>query len=309
VSDHGLATKAAPLNSISERQNEAHFLHLLRARQRIYMEASKLRVAQLLLVVLLPVLGAVAGLIWPDLRPYVASLALVIAVLDTAWLDRWQRGKLKAAAKICEQFDCELMDLPWNRLVAGKRLDPEHIEAAASAWRRGDDTLGNWYPEEIRDAAPPLARVMCQRANAWYDSSLRQRYGTWLLAIVCGAFIAFLLVGLALKLSLLDLTATVLTPAAPALIWCLREHFRQRDVAEMSETAKAEADALCEKAAVRGCDETELLVCARELQNAIYARRASSPLLLPFVYSVARTRMEAQMKAGATGLLRRLRPK
>ena len=172
MSDHGLATKAAPLNSISERQNEAHFLHLLRARQRIYMEASKLQVAQLLLVVLLPVLGAVAGLIWPDLRPYVASLALVIAVLDTAWLDRWQRGKLKAAAKICEQFDCELMDLPWNRLVAGKRLDPEHIEAAASAWRRGDDTLGNWYPEEIRDAAPPLARVMCQRANAWYDTQL-----------------------------------------------------------------------------------------------------------------------------------------
>lgn len=133
------------MNSIPERQNEEHFLRLLRARSQTYAQTSRLQVAQLLLVVLLPVVGSIAGLLWTDLRPYVASLALVIAVLDTAWLDRWQRGKLKAAAKICEQFDCELMGLPWNKLVAGKRLDPEHIEAEASAWRGGDDNLRNWY--------------------------------------------------------------------------------------------------------------------------------------------------------------------
>lgn len=297
------------MNSIPERQNEEHFLRLLRARSQTYAQTSRLQVAQLLLVVLLPVVGSIAGLLWTDLRPYVASLALVIAVLDTAWLDRWQRGKLKAAAKICEQFDCELMGLPWNKLVAGKRLDPEHIEAEASAWRGGDDNLRNWYPNEIRDAAPRLALVMCQRTNAWYDSKLRQRYGAWLLAVVCSAFVLFLLIGLVLKLSLLDLTATVLTPAAPALIWCLREHFRQRDVAEMSEAAKAEAEILCEKAAASECNENELLVRAREVQNAIYARRASSPLLLPFIYRLARSRMEAQMRTGAAELLRELQPK
>src|ERR1019366_8351439 len=140
-----------------------------------------------------------------------------------------------------------------------------HIEAAARAWRRGDDKLRDWYPSEIGDAPLPLARVMCQRANAWYDSSLRQGYGTLLLAIVCVAFIAFILAGLVLKLSLLDLTATVLTPAAPALIWCLREHFRQRDVVEMSETTKTEAEALCERAAVGGCDDDECKASTGEL--------------------------------------------
>jgi len=295
------------MNDIADRQNEEHFLRLLRARSWIYSVAARLQVVQLVLVVLLPVVGAIVGLIWPDTRPYVAFIALVIAVLDTAWLDRWQRGKLKVAARISEQFDCELLALPWNQLVSGKHVDPELIEAANRSWSNGDAKLRDWYPAEIRDAPLPLARVLCQRTNSWYDGRLRQRYGVWLLVVVCGTFIGTLVAGLVLKLSLLDLTATVLSPAAPALIWCLREHFRQRDIAEMSETSKSEAETLCEKAAAPGCDEDKLLVNARELQNAIYSRRTSSPLLLPFVYRFARSDMEAQMRAGAAALLKRLR--
>lgn len=301
-----LAARGAPANNVPDRQNQESFLRLLRARSQTYDEATRLQVVQVLLAVLLPVAGSVVGLIWTDLRPYVASIALVIAVLDTAWLDRWQRGKIKTVAKICEQFNCELLDIPWNKLAAGRRLDPEQVEAAAQAWRRGDAKLRDWYPSEIRDASLPLARVMCQRTNSWYDRRLRQRYGAWLLAIVCGAFIICLLIGLTLKLSLLDLTATVLTPAAPALIWCLREHFRQRDVVEVSETTKAEAEALCERVAAGTCGDDECKASARELQNAIYARRAASPLMLPYVYSLARRRMEMQMKVGAAELLHRL---
>ena len=307
MSEQGAPTTPPVMNNISDRQNTEHFLRLLRARSRTYAVAQGLQVVQLVLVVLLPVAGAIVGLIWPGVRSYVAFIALVIAALDTVWLDRWQRRKLKAAAKICEEFDCELLELPWNRLAAGRRVDPELIEAAALAWNHGDGKLLDWYPKEICTARMPLARVMCQRTNAWYDGQLRQRYGVFLLAFVCVVFIAMLVAGLVLKLSLLDLTATVLTPAAPALIWCLREHFRQRDIAELSETSKSEADTLCERAAVAGVDEAELLASARELQNVIYYRRASSPLLLPFVYRLVRPRMERHMRAGVASLLNKFR--
>ena len=75
---------------------------------------------------------------YPETRQYVAAISLIIAVLDTAWLDRWQRGKLKTSAKISEQFDCELLEMPWNKLVAGQRPDPEVIVRAARKWKRGD---------------------------------------------------------------------------------------------------------------------------------------------------------------------------
>jgi hypothetical protein len=116
-----------------------------------------------------------------------------------------------------------------------------------------------------------------------------------------------LFVGVWKGLSLLDLTTTVLTPAAPALIWCLREHFRQCDVVEMSETTKAEAESLGERIASAECGEDECLRSSRELQNGIYARRASSPLMLPLVYRLRRRKMEVSMKAGATQMLTRYR--
>ncbi len=294
-------------NSIVERENEEPFMRLLRARSRTYQEASWLLLAQLFLVVLLPVVGAISALTWPKVGPYVAFSSLVIAVLDAAWLDRLQRRKVKLAAKICEQFDCELLEIPWNRLVAGRRADPEQVEAAANAWGGGDNDLRNWYPIEISHAPQRLARIICQRTNAWYDSKLRQSYESWLLALVCIVFIGCLFIGVWKGLSLLDLTTSVLTPAAPALIWCLREHFRQRDVVDMSETTKAEAESLCDRVAISECSEDECLRSSRELQNGIYARRAASPLMLPLVYRLSRTKMEVSMKAGATQILTRYR--
>ena len=94
-------------------------MRLVRARSQTYREASRLLLVQLFFVVLLPVVGAISALIWPKIGPYVAFMSLVIAVLDAAWLDRLQRWKVKLAAKICEQFDCELLEIPWNRLVSG----------------------------------------------------------------------------------------------------------------------------------------------------------------------------------------------
>jgi hypothetical protein len=294
-------------NSITERQNEEPFMRLLRARSQTYREASRLLLIQLLFVVLLPVVGAVSALIWPKLGPYVAFTSLVIAVLDEAWLDRLQRRKVKLAAKICEQFDCELLEIPWNKLASGRLADPEQIEMAANAWRGGNNNLRNWYPSEISDAPLRVARIICQRTNAWYDSSLRQSYEAWLLALVCIVFIGCLFVGVWESLSLLDLTATVLTPAAPALIWCLREQFRQRDVVEMSETTKTEAESLSEMIASSECDVDKCLRSSRDLQNGIYARRDASPLMLPLVYRLRRKKMEVSMKAGATQMLTRYR--
>lgn len=294
-------------NSIIERQDEEPFMHLLRARSRTYQEASRLLLVQLFLVVLLPVVGAISALMWPKVGAYVAFASLVIAVLDSAWLDRLQRHKVKLAAKIGEQFDCELLEIPWNRLVAGRRADPEQVEAAANAWGGGDDGLRNWYPSEISRAPLWLARIICQRTNAWYDSRLRQSYEAWLLALVCMVFIGCLFIGVWKGLSVLDLITTVMTPAAPALIWCLREHFRQRDVVDMSEATKAEAESLCDKASSLECNEDEYLRSSRELQNGIYARRAASPLMLPLVYRLSRKKMEVSMKAGATQILARYR--
>jgi hypothetical protein len=294
------------MNQISQIQNSDPQIGLLRARSQIYREATALLVLQFGFTVLLPVITAGAALLAPSIRPYTAAVALVVSVLDVTVLDRLQRAKLKLAAKIAEAFDCDVLGLPWNRFVAGNRADPETIVEAQNAWRGGDSKLTNWYPVAVGAAPLHLARVICQRTNLWYDAKLRRHYGAWVLVFAAVLLMALVVAASFTGLTVALLISTVLPPAAPVLIWSLREYFRQRDTAEAQETAKAEADALWARAKAGQCEEPECATLSREFQNAIYARRVSSPLMLPGMYRLLRPAMEDQMNKGAKTYLAEL---
>ncbi|WP_198373759.1 S-4TM family putative pore-forming effector [Roseomonas rosulenta] len=64
---------------------------------------------------------------------------------------------------------------------------------------------------------------------------------------------------------------------------------------------------LCREAAIGARHEEECQRTSRELQNAIYARRASSPLIFPRIYKRLRPQMEASMNEGVADLLSELR--
>lgn len=296
------------MNQIPQLQNSDRPMGLLRARSRIYDEATALLILQFCFTVLLPVVTAGVALLAPSIRPYTAAVALVVSALDVTVLDRMYRAKLKVAAKIAEAFDCEVLSLPWNAFVAGKQAETETIVAARAAWRGGEGKLTNWYPVAVGAAPLHLARIICQRTNLWYDAKLRRHYGAWVLV-----FAAVLLAGLVIAASFTGLTvalliSTVLPPAAPVLIWSLREYFRQRDTAEAQETAKAEADTLWAQAKAGDCAEPDCLARSREFQNAIYARRVSSPLMLPGVYRILRPAMENEMNKSAEVYLAEIGP-
>lgn len=302
----GPGTSAAAMNDIPVLQNAEAGLKLMRAREATYAAATRVQHLQLVITLAIPVVGAVLGLMSPTWRPYIAALSLIISFLDAAVLDRLQRKRLQTAAKIAEQFDTEVLAIPWNAFVAGKRLDPELIDEAASVWsgEARKRLILDWYPPVVGAAPLHLARIICQRTNLWYDSRLRRRYGSAVLAIAFALTASLFIAGLALQMTLIDFVAAVLAPASPVLIWSIREYFRQKDTADAQETVKSEAEVLWERVKAGGCGEDECLDRAREFQNSIYTRRVVSPLLFPFLYRMSRNSMEARMKVGAEQMLK-----
>jgi SMODS-associating 4TM effector domain len=292
-----------PLNPIPERQNAEPQMKLLRARSEIYRQATTLLVAQFMVTVILPVAAAVAALLQSAVRPYTAGLALAVSVIDVTVLDRRQRARLKLAARLGEMFDCAVLAIPWNAFVAGRPVEPETITEAATAWRRGDGALRDWYPVAVGQAPLFLARVLCQRTNLWYDAKLRRDYSarviTGAVLLLLALFVAAYFTGLTVELFI----ASVVAPAGPVLIWSLRESYRQRDTAEAQEALRGEADGLWDRAKTGQCLEPECAQQSRDFQNAIFARRVSSPLMLPGVYGRKRPALEAQMNRGAEDLL------
>jgi hypothetical protein len=119
--------------------------------------------------------------------------------------------------------------------------------------------------------------------------------------------IAILVVaGIAAKLSFNDFVLTVLTPAAPVVLWALREAFRQRDAGDALRAIKSEAEALWARLAAGACTGAECDVLSREYQDAIFARRVGNPLIFPFIYKALRSKAEEGMNVGARELLRQV---
>jgi hypothetical protein len=291
-------------NAIPTLQNEEPQLKLMRARTRMYALASYILVAQLVLTLLTPALGAILVLFVPSARASIAALALLITALDVLVLDRRQKLLIKRAAKVGESFDCAVLALPWDRFNAGDPLEIEDIHAAARAYalHQDDSGLRDWYPVAAGQAPLHLARIICQRTNLRYDSQLRRSYGTIVVSIASAILLLLFVGGFAQDLKLSDWVLTM-APASPILTWAAREYYRQNDTADSLEEHLRAAKALWARALAGECDADHCLAQSREFQNAIYYRRASSPLIVPLLYRFKRLHLEDNMNEAAANFL------
>lgn len=292
------------LNVIPERQNQPQFIRLLRARSEAYRRAVQLQVIQINVTVCGPVVCAIIGLIVPQARPYVAMAAIAITFIDIVVLDRIMKQRLKTAALICEEFDCQLLDMPWDQFVAGNHPDPETIIEADRHWPNGDSKLLDWYPSSVGSAPMYLARIICQRTNLWYDGTLRERYVNILLSFAVLITAVLIIIGVASDLPIDDFVVTILVPCSPLLSWALRDAFKQHDAANAQKLARSQAESLWNLAISGNCSQDECARQSREFQNTIFQRRVTNPLIFPMLYRCLRSEMETDMNQGAKALLK-----
>jgi hypothetical protein len=245
--------------------------------------------------------GVFLSLIWPNLKGAIALLSIVITILDVTVFDRVQKGILKAGAKLQEQFDCTVLELPWDQFTVGDKVLPEIVHQASSKYLDGKDDpqLLNWYPPVVGRAPLHLARIICQRTNLWYDASVRRQYGAWALGITIGLAVVLILVGMMRGLTIDSFVLTVLAPAAPIIIWGVRDYLRQRDATEGLDRVRSAIENLWERAKVGGCSDVDCTGESRQLQNLIYERRSMSPLIFSWVYNIKRPSLENQMNKSA----------
>ena len=292
-------------SAIPVEQNTEPFLKLLRARSHLFVEVKRCQWVQFVLTVCTPFVLGLVGIFVDAVRPYSAVATLLITVVDTTAIDREFRRRLKAVARICERFDCDLLRLRWKTVVAGKPVDPEDVGRAARAWRGGDRKLLNWYPVEVARAPLEFARFVCQRTNLWYDSALRRGYAK---ALWAGAILASAILTITAGVQGLDLLNFVLSivPAAPLMIWAIREALRQTDAAAANDMLRGEVESAIASFLAGDLSERDAADRARDIQDGIFQRRvATSPVLISQIYGWRRSGMEQQMNEGADSFLTR----
>jgi len=293
-------------NDIPARQASEERRGLLRARHRNYRAAKVTQGILLMVSILLPVIGVWIGPQVPEIRPYMTLASLILLVMETAVFDRIQKDRLKRGAKLQEQFDTEVFDLPWNRFITGAPVEHEDVRrlSAKPLSKKREEHFWAWYEACIGRVPLHLARLIGQRTNISYDARLRRRYGGWLLTLTILFGVALLYAGLYKGLQFAELIMTLVVPFLPILTWALRERMQQVNSAISLTNLHGEWDKIWSKA-LGGADAATLTAESRSLQDAIYQHRERSPLVFDWVYSIFRRANEDEAHYAAEDLVRK----
>lgn len=294
-------------NNIPVIQNAEPQLKLLAAASRIYGRAKMLMAFQFSLTVPAALASALLMAWQPTWKVWLTFFSITVTLVDALYITRELSRFKKRGAVVQQMFDCAVMELPWQPLRCGSRVDSEDIltdsqDHLAATMRQKE--LIDWYPPLVKALPMSLARLICQRASFWWDLRQRDRVRGALTAILSVLVIAVFLIALACGDTVQQMILTVYVPLAPAVVWILREIIAQRDAIQADERGLATVEALWKQAMEKKLNNSEALNQSLLVQDALFDNRSRSPLVFNWIYHLLRQRKQQQMEFKADELVR-----
>ena len=300
---------------ISERQNIEINIQRLAAQRYLYSRAKILHFIRLMLtlptILVLSILVALLksqqvtssiGIQVYDASWLLSLVSIVIFALDRFILEPLQQKQKAVSAAIQEEFDCDVLQIPWNDIELPKRPAREEIMSNARHYlaRHGADKIHDWYACSDNNFIPlPIARTICQRSNVSWDKSLRQQYINGVL--ICGILVSIVIIAVATlyDFSLRSLLSAIVVPLLPVAGFVAGEIRQNRAAINALEEIRDCIEKQWE--ALMSCEpsDSNAWLKARQLQDRIYAGRKGSPLIPDWLYEKLRNSNEVVMVATA----------
>lgn len=285
------------MNNIASKQNEQKQLEKLAAQREIYSFAKRLYLFQICITVLIPICLFIVSSIWSNVLVYSALFGVVIFIMDGIMLQPVIKGLKLKAAKIQELFDCEVLELDTSPLKIVNDIAVEEVLLNYNAHNKiktNIEKIRDWYPPNVESLPISIARIICQRANCWWDSKLRIRYSTFLKYFGLAVFFAIFIYAFISKADLMTFTL-YLSGLIPFFQFCNKEYVEHREAAlRLNELVKYSKD-IWEYALENPEDYHRIKLNSRRLQDEIYEHRCKSPLVLDSFYNLFRDQNEILM--------------
>jgi hypothetical protein len=294
------------LSAVAQEQNADEQISRLAAASQIYSRAKTVLAAQFLLTVPVGLATAILAAELPALKQWTAAFSFGVALLDALFLERYQSYLKKQGAKIQEAFDCSVLGLPWRKLKVGSPVDTEIVREHGKAYLQRDTNkslVENWYPP-IAFTLPLIhARLICQRANCWWDAELRRKYSLGLKLILIALAVAVIICGLQTNQTLGQLVLSLVAPLSPALLWGTREIRKQAEAAEALNRLRREIEQTWEKILPGALTPEGAQQASIEIQNEIFDRRSRHPLIFNWINRLVRSKHQISMNEKAQELV------
>lgn len=288
------------MNIIATTQNQDDHLTLLAAQRQLYSEEKRRMALWAVVTLAVAVTGSGVVQAWTPYVPLATFIAIVLAAVEFRYLKALTEKRTNAA-KIQELFDCNVLELPWNKFLAGRKPAPEVINGAAARFKqaqkeKGWEQLKNWYTSFSPNDPLHLARLACQRENLVWDGQIKRNYAIGVY-LVFGT-IAVLVVAWAI-VTHMDMARFFGGPAIlflPLLVFGLTHAGTHCRAAERVKELKDAVDDLTEELSHARHTPESLAQESRYLQNEIFHHRADNAPVWDWFYGCLKNKIEEQTK-------------
>lgn len=279
-------------NNIVELQNKPENIKMLKAMHHLYSKVGVVTNYYFIFCVLVPIVISFA-------KPFISSddyqvlfhsmiaynlLSLIVGL----WLECKIKKERVLAAKIQQQFDCNVFELQWNKYTFGTQPSLEDINSNVKS--SNDEDFINWYDREVDTVDRMLAVIICQRINLTYDVALRKKFLSYITLICSIIFIAIMVVAFCENEGLRTTIVFVAVPLIPIIRWFFSTRKANSDNMEKCERIKKIIDDYLEKYRNNGVVFNDIDLC--EIQNCIYEHRKTAFKIPDFIYNKMRSKQE-----------------
>jgi len=296
----------ATTNHIAQQQNSDAQLLRLAAASGVYSRAKVVLAIQFALTVPAALATVLIATYSPTLKHWTVTYSFAVALLDALLLERYQAYLKKQGAKIQEAFDCDVLSLKWRKPKAGEPVETEVVHDEGNSYIKGHPDLNklrDWYPPVVSQLPLLLARLVCQRANCWWDAKLRRKY-SFILKLILWLLTALVVVfGLQTNQTLGQLVLAVVAPLSPALLWGIREIRKQDEAAEALDNLRGQVEQTWDHALDGTLAGDALQQTSIDIQNEIFERRSRHPMIFNWINRLVRDKQQASMNDKAQELV------
>ena len=291
--------------NINQLQNAGDQIDMLAAQRQLYSSAKIVIGTQMILAGPLAMGATFLGIFYPEFKNYASLWGVTVLAVDIALLNPLQKKLRGQGALVQEAFDTKVLDIAWNEIKVGQRPEPELIHEQARKFGSGAqkrDKLKNWYPVGVQQLPVRWGSIVCQRANVWWDSTLRRRYANTTMTMLVLLAIALIWLAFNRDMNITDFVMKIVIPMAALYKLGVSQFVDHRDAADRLDKLKDHAEKLWSDA-INGAELDELKVKSRRLQDEIYDGRKRNPPVFDKVFWMFRDDHEQQMNKGASVLI------
>lgn len=277
------------MNNIVKKENLQINLDRLDAQRNLYSRVKIYAHLLTFLCVVVPVLIAITKIVWTETTLILRGAVVYSFVLLflRPCLKSYVGTLQNLAARIQQQFDCDVFDLEWNEPLCGKQPDLEQIFAKKTG--KKIDGLQNWYEVIVEKLDRLEAIVVCQRINVPYDKSLRETFSLIIKIVVGIAGLFVLMIGFLHNSTLWDWFLNAIVPVSPVISWYMDLHKQNHKNVMALEKLNQLIDSALRK--LRNGDNIEEQNVI-SIQNFMFIHRSSSYVIPDFIYKLRRNKHE-----------------